>query len=117
MLARQARIDALDRDDEEKLRSEETRRLGRWEGLRGWFIEYPAPAAQAETLRARAREAIPALLMALQNFHDRRETGSDRRRDWMTMGTWFAELPDDAAAHRLWRVAFALAPSRHLRVE
>ena len=115
-LAKQARIDALDRDDQEKLLAEEARRLGRWEGLRGWFIGTPGTRSQAETLRARAREAIPALLLALQNFHDRRETGSDRRRDWMTLATWFAELPDDTAAHRLWRVAFALAPSRHLRV-
>lgn len=115
-LAAQARIDALDRDDVEKLREEEARRLGRWEGLRRWFIGSVESRSQAETLRARAREAIPALLLALQNFHDQRETGSDRRRDWMTLATWFAEMPDDVMAHRLWRVAFAMAPSRHLRI-
>ena len=115
-LARQARIDSLDRDDAEKLAAEESQRLGRWEGLRLWFLGRAEVPSQAETLRARAREAIPALLLALQSFHDQRETGSDRRRDWMQLATWMAEAPDEKSAHRLWRVAFAMAPSRHLRI-
>lgn len=115
-LARQARIDSLDPGDAEKLAAEESQRLGRWEGLRLWFLGRADAPSQAETLRARAREAIPALLLALQSFHDQRETGSDRRRDWMQLASWMAEAPDDESAHRLWRVAFAMAPCRHLRI-
>lgn len=115
-LARQARIDSLDPDDVGKLAVELSRRLGRWEGLRLWFLGRADTPSQAETLRARAREAIPALLLALQSFHDQRETGSDRRRDWMQLATWMAEAPNEESAHRLWRVAFAMAPCRHLRI-
>lgn len=115
-LARQARIDALDPSDPEELAADQRRREGRWDGLRRWFLGSADGHSQAETLRARAREAIPALLVALQSFHDQRETGSDRRRDWRQLAHWFAEMPDDAMAHRLWQVAFALAPARHLRV-
>ena len=115
-IARQSQADALDPDDAEMLAAEQQRREGRWDGLRRWFLGHADGHSQAETLRARAREAIPALLVALQSFHDQRETGSDRRRDWRQLAHWFADMPDDAMAHRLWRVAFALAPARHLRL-
>ncbi len=115
-LARQARADALMPDSPEELAAEIKQREGRWEGLRQWFLGDADGRSQAEVLRARTREAIPALLVALQSFHDRRETGSDRQRDWRRLAQWFAETPDDGAAHRLWRVAFALTPARHLRI-
>ncbi|MFT5408743.1 MAG: hypothetical protein ACI8XO_000429 [Verrucomicrobiales bacterium] len=115
-IAKQAKVDALNPDDADELDAERRRREGRWDGLRRWFLGDADGGSQAEMLRARAREAIPSLLLALQSFHDKRETGSDRRRDWRQLARWFAEVPDDATAHRLWRVAFAMAPARHLRV-
>lgn len=111
-----ARADALDPDDPDLLSAEIKRREGKWDGLRRWFVGEAGGGSQAEMLRARAREAIPSLLLALQSLHDRRQTGSDRSQDWRTLATWFAEVPDDRAAHRLWRTVFALAPSRHLRI-
>lgn len=117
-VAKQARADALDADDAEAMDRERDRITGRWEGLRRWFLGDGTglEKSQAETLRARAREAIPALLVTLQSVHDRRESGSDRRRDWMELARWFAEAENDKAAHRLWRVAFGLGPARHLRI-
>lgn len=115
-LARAARADALDPADPDLLEAEKQRHAGRWDGLRRWFVGEAAGGSQAEMLRARAREAIPALLIALQNIHDRRRTGSDRSQDWRELARWFAEAGSDGDAHRLWRAAFALAPSRHLRI-
>jgi uncharacterized protein (TIGR02677 family) len=89
----------------------------RWGGLRSWFVGRPHAPAQAEVLRARARAAIPALLLAVAGIHDRRVTRSDRATDLRTLARWFAEADSDAAAHRLWRAAFGLAPARHLLVD
>jgi uncharacterized protein (TIGR02677 family) len=89
----------------------------RWAGLRSWFVGRPQAPAQAEVLRARARAAIPALLLAVAGIHDRRVTRSDRGADLRTLARWFAEADSDAAAHRLWRAAFGLAPARHLLVD
>jgi len=115
-LARAARADALDPDDPEELEAEERRRSARWDGLRHWFLGDASGRSQAEMLRARTREAIPALLLAMQSFHDRRASGSDRRQDWLELARWFAQTSNEAQAHRLWRVAFCLTPSRHLRI-
>lgn len=115
-VAKIARRDALDTDDLILLQREEDSRQGRWQGLRLWFLGASDRPPQAETLRARAREAIPSLLLALQSVNERRESGSDRARDWQELARWFAECASDADAHRLWRVAFALAPARHLRI-
>jgi uncharacterized protein (TIGR02677 family) len=89
----------------------------RWTGLRSWFIGRPETPSQAEVLRARARASIPALLGAVVSINDRRFTRSDRSADLRTLARWFAEADSDAAAHRLWRAAFALAPARHLLVD
>jgi uncharacterized protein (TIGR02677 family) len=89
----------------------------RWDGLRSWFIRQAGVPSQAEVLRACARSAIPALLNAVANIHDRRTTRSDRAADLRTLAVWFAQTDNDQEAHRLWRAAFALTPARHLRVD
>jgi uncharacterized protein (TIGR02677 family) len=91
--------------------------LARWTGLRSWFIGRPETPSQAEVLRARARASIPALLGAVVSLNDRRFTRSDRTADLRTLARWFAEADSVAAAHRLWRAAFALVPARHLLVD
>jgi uncharacterized protein (TIGR02677 family) len=88
----------------------------RWEGLRAWFIRQGGQRSQADVLRSRARAAIPALVNAVASIHDRRVNRSDRIQDLRVLARWFAEADDDQQAHRLWRAAFALAPSRHLQV-
>ena len=114
-VAQRALADALTRtpamEDQETLSWE-----GRWQGLRRWFLGEAGALSQAEILRARAREAIPALLFTLQNINDQRVTRSDRFTDWQTLALWFAESTTDEDAHRLWRVAFGMAPARHLQI-
>jgi uncharacterized protein (TIGR02677 family) len=112
--ARRDLVDALD-PSSEAFDEAVGRWRRRWEGFRRWFIAGDIPS-QAEMLRARARSAIPALLTVVSQINDRRASRADRAADFATLGRWFAEAPDDHAAHRLWRVAFALAPARHLRI-
>jgi uncharacterized protein (TIGR02677 family) len=50
-------------------------------------------------------------------LQERRSGRSDRSADFRTLAVWFAEAPDDPAAHRLWRAAFGLASARHLAVD
>lgn len=89
----------------------------RWAGLRTWFVREGGRQSQADVLRARARSAIPALLVAVASINDRRVTRTDRVTDLRALARWFAQTDRDADAHRLWRVAFGLAPSRHLQVD
>lgn len=89
----------------------------RWQGLRSWFVSVDARRpSQAKLLRSAAIGAITQLLGAVAVINERRSGVSDRSADFRTLARWFAEAPDDAAAHRLWRVAFGLSTSRHLTV-
>ena len=106
------RVDATDADRADAVNLWHAR----WRGLSAWFIG-EGQASQAEVLRAQARSAIPALLAAVAGIHDRRVTRSDRTSDLRTLARWFAEVDSEADAHRLWRAAFGLAPSRHLSVD
>jgi uncharacterized protein (TIGR02677 family) len=114
-VAQRALADALTRTAE--MEEEETSRwMGRWHGLRRWFLGEVGGVSQAEILRARAREAIPALLFTLQNINDQRVTRSDRFTDWQTLALWFAEAPTEEDTHCLWRAVFGMAPARHLQI-
>lgn len=115
--ARREVADALDHERERRL--EESRKLwhARWNGFRAWFVGGAGRQSQAETLRARARAAIPALLGAVARINDQRLTRSDRVADLQTLARWFAQAPTERDAHRLWRSAFSLSPARHLKVD
>jgi uncharacterized protein (TIGR02677 family) len=117
--AREAR-DAAPGDSGEQV-NETRRRLDvwreRWKGLRGWFLSTGNEPPQAELLRARARAAIPQLLGAIAMVNERRSGRSDRSADFRVLAQWFAACADDADAHRLARVAFALNPARHFSLD
>jgi uncharacterized protein (TIGR02677 family) len=89
----------------------------RWAGFRGWFVSEPGHPSQARLLRGRARSAVPALLQVVAALNERRSGRSDRSADFRALALWFAQAPDDASMHRLWRVAFGLHSSRHLTVD
>ncbi len=112
--ARRDLVDTLDPAPDAFERAERRWRDA-WDGLRRWFVPGDKPS-QGELLRARARSAIPALLTAVSQINERRASRADRAADFSTLARWFAEAPDEAACHRLWRASFALAPARHLRV-
>jgi uncharacterized protein (TIGR02677 family) len=89
----------------------------RWRGLDDWFTSRDAGhPSQARLLRQAAVTAIKQLIDAVGLLNERRSGRSDRSADFAALATWFAEAPDDAAAHRLWRAAFGLTPARHLTV-
>ncbi|WP_433527544.1 TIGR02677 family protein [Nocardia pseudovaccinii] len=89
----------------------------RWDGFHAWFISAPGNASQAAILRGQARSAVPRMLAVVAALNDRRAGRSDRSADFHTLARWFAQAPDDAAMHRLWRAAFGLHSSRHLTVD
>jgi len=89
----------------------------RWAGFRGWFVSAPQHPSQAKLLRSQARAAIPQLLHVVAALNERRSGRTDRSADFRTLALWFAEAPDEAALHRLWRTAFGLSGSRHLTVD
>ncbi|MEV8315823.1 TIGR02677 family protein [Streptomyces sp. NPDC059900] len=91
--------------------------VARWAGLGQWFVSAEGRESQARLLRGRALGSIPQLLSVVRQLNERRAGRSDRSADFRVLARWFAQAPDDAARHRLWRVAFGLHSSRHLTVD
>ena len=90
----------------------------RWRGLREWFVSSGSRRlSQARLLRNAALSGITNLVNTVAALNERRGGRSDRSADFRALARFFAQAPDDAAAHRLWRAAFALAPARHLCVD
>jgi uncharacterized protein (TIGR02677 family) len=126
LLAFAARRDAPDAvpegaDAEESLAKAEKQAFeawrNRWRGLEDWFTSRDAGhPSQARLLRQAAVTAIKQLIDAVGLLNERRSGRSDRSADFRVLARWFADAPDDEAAHRLWRAAFGLCPARHLSV-
>ncbi|WP_433522607.1 TIGR02677 family protein [Nocardia pseudovaccinii] len=89
----------------------------RWDGFHAWFISGSGHASQAAILRGQARAAVPRMLAVVAALNDRRAGRSDRSADFRTLARWFAQAPDDAAMHCLWRAAFGLHSARHLTID
>ena len=90
----------------------------RWRGLREWFVSSGnRRPSQARLLRNAAVRGITNLVNTVAALNERRGGRSDRSADLRVLARFFAQAPDDAAAHRLWRAAFALAPARHLTID
>lgn len=115
-MAERELIDRLFVTDEDRAVAQRAWEL-RWLGLCAWFVGTDDHPSQAEELRGAARAAIPSLVAAVTGINDRRAGRSDRAADLRTLAVWFAQAPDDPAAHRLWRCAFALQSCRHLSVD
>jgi uncharacterized protein (TIGR02677 family) len=89
----------------------------RWRGLHDWFTSLDTGRpSQARLLRQAAVTAIKQLIDAVGLLNERRSGRSDRSADFRVLARWFAEAPDDSAAHQLWRAAFGLCSARHLSV-
>jgi len=74
----------------------------RWRGLDDWFTSRDAGhPSQARLLRQAAVTAIKQLIDAVGLLNERRSGRADRSADFDALARWFAEAPDDAAAHRL----------------
>ncbi len=89
----------------------------RWSGIWSWFCGDRAHPSQASLLRQRARKAIPDLLATISVLQERRAGRSDRSADFRALARWFAQAATEEDAHRLWRAAFGLSPSRHFTGE
>ena len=89
----------------------------RWRGLHDWFVSADSRhLSQARLLRGAAVTAITQLIDTVAALNERRSGRSDRSADFRTLARWFAQAPNDDAAHRLWRTAFGLTAARHLTV-
>lgn len=90
----------------------------RWRGLTDWFLSRSSRRpSQAKLLRSAAVTAITRLVDTVAALNERRGGRSDRSADFRALARFFAQAPDNGAAHRLWRAAFALTPARHLTVD
>ncbi|MEC3980671.1 TIGR02677 family protein [Amycolatopsis sp. H20-H5] len=106
-------------DDPRRSEFERVRPLwqDRWQGVRAWFVSEQHHPSQAKLLRSQARAAIPQLLQVVAALNERRAGRSDRSADFRSLAKWFAQAPDEASLHQLWRSAFGLSASRHLTVD
>lgn len=85
----------------------------RWTALRAWFAPEDAGTPLITGLLDVARTAIVELLRVLERRWDSRRRSASVATDYRALARWFAAVPGDAEAHRLFAAAFGLWPARH----
>jgi uncharacterized protein (TIGR02677 family) len=88
-------------------------RRRRWAGLLGWFAPTGGAKPLLTGLLGIARTAIIELLRALERRWDNRRRSASVAHDFRRLAAWFANVPGDSDAHRLFAAAFGLWPARH----
>ncbi|WP_020579915.1 TIGR02677 family protein [Actinopolymorpha alba] len=88
-------------------------RANRWDGLRAWFLPDDEGAPRIEELRDIARRAIISLMRVLERISESRRRSSSTVSDFRALARWFASVPSEDDAHKLWDAAFGLGSARH----
>ncbi|WP_238431431.1 TIGR02677 family protein [Streptomyces cavernae] len=90
-------------------------RAGRehWETLRAWFLPEDGTPARVEELHHAALRAILTLLQVLDRITRTRHRTPGAAEDFRELARWFAAVPSEDDAHRLWATAFGLGSARH----
>lgn len=103
----------LQLDDEDPTIAWLAERRRRWDALREWFAPIDATPPRVDRVLDIAKQAILALLRVLERRWESRRRAASLRDDLTVLARWFAAMPTDADAHRLFNAAFGLWPSRH----
>lgn len=85
----------------------------RWKALTAWFAPKPGQAAQIESLRRVANQAILQLLRVLDRRWQARRRSASAERDFRVLAQCFGEASSEATAHQLFHAAFGLWSARH----
>jgi uncharacterized protein (TIGR02677 family) len=91
----------------------------RWNGLVQWFgaSQSGAPrASEADRLQDATITGIANITALLRRVTDSRRGGVSRESQLRHLAQWFANLPDNAAAHALYQAVFGLGGPRHVAV-
>ena len=88
-------------------------RARRWSALRAWFAPTDGAPPRVAGLLGIARTAIVELLRVLERRWDSRRRSASVAADFRRLAGWFAAVPGEAEAHRLFGAAFGLWSARH----
>lgn len=90
----------------------------RWAGLTGWFTPGPTREqhSEADRLQRATVTAISNVIALLRRVTEARKGGVSRESQLRHLAQWFADCPDDDAAHALFGVTFDLGSPRHVAV-
>jgi len=99
-------------DDPE--RGEERRFAQQWAGVVAWFVGTPVARPSAEALKDEARSAVHRLMALIDRIADSGSGRLSRRSDLVALARRFQALESEEDAHRLFKAAFGLYPTRHL---
>lgn len=87
----------------------------KWRGVVLWFAPASGDSTERELHRI-ALQSVSQLVHSLHRLRDRVANRVDRAADFRQLARWFADCPDDAAAHRLYLQAFGLHGARHFHL-
>ena len=82
-------------------------------GVIAWFAADPGAEAGVEVLSAKARQAVLGIARSAERIREAGSLPSARTGDLMALARMFADA-DDSEIHAIWKIAFGLAPARHL---
>ncbi len=88
-----------------------------WDNLREWFLGNDGKPSELERLQNSTNETIRRMTRFVQRLGERHQHFRSRKKDYLHLADWFANLTDIDEAHRLSSLVFGVPYTRHIYAE
>lgn len=89
----------------------------KWESLKIWFLGKEGRPSELERLQNSTNETIRRMTRFVQRLGERHQHFRSRKKDYLHLADWFAQLNDIHDAHRLSSLVFGVSQTRHIYAE
>lgn len=89
----------------------------KWVSLKEWFLGNGQSESMYEMLESRTNESIRRITRMVQRLGERHQHFHSRKKDYLHLAGWFAEMNSVKEAHELSSVAFGVFHTRHFHID
>ncbi|MFX0558865.1 TIGR02677 family protein [Tepidibacillus infernus] len=91
--------------------------IDQWQSLQKWFLGENGRESELSFLQNETNETIRRMTRFAQRIGERSQNFRSRRKDYLHLAKWFAEMQDIQEAHKLSSVVFGAFHTRHFQTD
>lgn len=93
------------------------KRLDSWNGLKEWFLGNDGETSELQQLQEKTNDTIRKLTRFAQRLGEKHQNLRSRKKDYLHLAAWFAEIESLAEAHQLSSAVFGVFHTKHIYAE
>ena len=91
--------------------------LDSWNGMKEWFLGNDGETSELQQLQEKTNDTIRKLTRFAQRLGEKHQNLRSRKKDYLHLAAWFAEIESLAGAHQLSSAVFGVFHTKHIYAE